>query len=36
VALDKGRDDKGASRGSQYVRGSNPLAATLGLALLYG
>jgi hypothetical protein len=36
VALDKGGDGIGASRGSQHVRGSNPLAATLGLALLYG
>jgi hypothetical protein len=35
VALDKGGDGIGASRGSQYVQGSNPLAATLGLALLY-
>ena len=34
--LDKGGDGIGASRGSQYVQGSNPLAATLGLALLYG
>ena len=36
VALDKGGDGMGASCGSQYVQGSNPLAATLGLALLYG
>ena len=36
VALDKGGDDIDASRGSQYVQGSNLLAATIGLALLYG
>jgi hypothetical protein len=36
VALDKGGDGIGASCGSQYVQGSNPLAATHGLALLYG
>ena len=36
VALDKGGDGMGTSRRSQYVQGSNPLAATLGLALFYG
>jgi hypothetical protein len=36
VALDKGGDGIGASCGSQCVQGSNPLAATLGLALIYG
>ena len=36
VALHKGGDGIGTSCGSQEVQGSNPLAATLGLALLYG
>ena len=36
VALHEGGDGIGTSCGSQDVQGSNPLAATLGLALLYG
>jgi len=36
VALHESEDGIGTSCGSQDVQGSNPLAATLGLALLYG
>jgi hypothetical protein len=36
VALDESEDGIGASRGSQDVRGSNPLAANLCLGLFSG